>query len=640
MCGIAGAFSRFGADVDSDTIERMRDAVIERGPDDAGLFVERGIGLGHRRLSIIDLSPAGHGPMRSGDGRYWITYNGEVYNYRELRKELMDLGHRFHSATDTEVILEGYARWGADVFPRLRGMFGLAIWDSSADELVLARDAMGQKPVYYAEKGGRFYFGSNVRVVLEGLGETPEIDPAALDCYLSHSFIPSSHCIFSGIRKLPSAHFAKVSKNGFSLQRYWSMAIRPTTPLSFEESVERTDFLLQDAVRAHLVADVPVGAFLSGGVDSSTIVAMMSRLHGGPVRTFAIGFEEAAYSELPFAREVAQVCGTDHHEVVLRAADVSDVLPELVWQYGEPFGDSSAVPTYHVSRSVREVVKVALSGDGADELFAGYRYVRGELAAEYYRRLPESLRRRLLAPAAEWVESIRGHHGLAGSMATLAKKGIVEASRTHDNVLTWQRFRQHLYSPAFAAKVGGHDPLHDVSALYDEPTLARDVERRMHVDLAWLLPDDYLVKVDVASMAASLEVRTPFLDRVLVDEVLRLPVEHKLGLRTSKRLLKAVAARYVPRRVLDRPKQGFSLPVKSWLRGPLAPYLLHVVLSEKALGRGYFHQPVIERAVHEHINGRADHSVRLWLLLWLEVWHLMFVDRTFSRRDRLDALLT
>jgi asparagine synthase (glutamine-hydrolysing) len=621
VCGIAGIATVSGGD-HGEVVRAMTSRIVHRGPDSDGHHVEPNVALGIRRLRIIDLV-TGEQPQSNEDGTVWTVFNGEIYNFRELRAELEARGHRLVTRSDTETIVHLYEDHAERFVERLEGMFALAVWDSRTRTLVLARDRMGKKPLVYRETAEGIAFASEHAALLEAMGERPSVDPAAIGLYLRLGYVPAPFDSFRGVRKLPPAHVLVWRGGRSELRRYWSTPQPGSLRITDEEAVERIRELLERAVVRRLVADVPLGAFLSGGVDSSAVVAMMAR-NSSRVRTFTIGFEDAEYSEVAHARRVAERYGTEHHEWIVRPGEL-DILPTLVRHYGEPFADSSAVPTYYLSRMTREHVTVALNGDGGDELFAGYdRYFAVQLAAGLDRMpapvrsalrgvaswLPDSTsptdpvrraRRFLLAtalPARERYLQWLGVFG-RGEFDGLIAPGFAEAAATGPSVDVVRPFAMN-----------GHDPVAAAQLL----------------DLTLYLPDDLLVKVDIASMANSLEVRCPMLDRELVEFAVSLPSEQKMRGGQRKYLLKRALRGIVPDENMDRRKQGFAIPVGKWFRGDLARYAEDVILSDRARARGYFRPERLERLVREHTTGAVDRTHQVWSLLMLELWHRAFVD--------------
>jgi asparagine synthase (glutamine-hydrolysing) len=597
----------------------MCGVIRHRGPDDEGIHVAPGVALGMRRLSIIDLA-TGHQPIHNEDQTVWVVFNGEIYNYAALRAELEACGHRFYTSSDTETIVHAYEEWGDGAFARLRGMFGIALWDSRDGTLLLARDRVGIKPLHYGIFGERLCFGSEIKSILAALDDAPPLDPAALDHYLSFLYTPRDRTIFAGIRKLPPGHVLRWSRGTASISRYWQIPADEQVPSSDGEAIEALRAVLRDAVRSHLMSEVPLGAFLSGGVDSSLVVALMSEASSRPVSTFSIGFDEPQFDELDHARTVARHFSTDHHEFVVKP-DALAIIDDLVAHFDEPFGDWSAIPTWYVSEMARRHVTVVLSGDGGDELFGGYdRYFPHPRVAAFDRWTP---------PGARTVASLvwpRLPHGATG------KNFLRRVSRDHhgrylDEIASFQRDEKDaLLTSDLRRRLGGADA---------EATLGRHFDRlnrlpwhgqMMHFDFETYLPEDILTKVDRMSMAHSIESRVPLLDNLVVDFAARLPASFKVRNGRRKHLLKEAAAGLVPDNILARKKQGFGVPVGSWFRGDLRDFFCDVLLSPRARQRGYFEPAFVERMVREHVTGRRDHQLHLWTLLAFELWHRQYLD--------------
>jgi asparagine synthase (glutamine-hydrolysing) len=621
MCGIAGKYNLDGAPVEPGLLRRMASTIHHRGPDDEGLYVHGAFGMAMRRLSIIDLG-GGHQPLSNEDGSIWITFNGEIYNYLELREQLLARGHRFKTATDTEVIVHLYEELGAKCVERLRGMFAFAIWDENARTLVLARDRLGKKPLYYALiPGHSLLFASELKAILQDEAVDRALDWEALERYLSFHFIPAPASIFKGVRKLPAGHVLVCRPHGLTLTEYWDV------PLGTEERPpgevrERLQELLVEAVKIRLRSDVPLGAFLSGGVDSSTIVATMAGLVAGPIATVSIGFTEEGYSELPYAGLVARRIGSEHHERMVRAPS-PELIEKLVWHLDEPFADSSAIPTYFVSGATREHVKVALSGDGGDELFAGYSRHRIERIEHTLRRALGDPGRRMLAGAAGLLPPwAKGRNGLL-------RLGLPpdEACASKFYFAPWvPQLKADLYSPWFREQAAGFDPLAPFRDAYHKARATDPLNRILYVDLKTYLADDILVKVDRMSMAHSLEVRVPLLDHKLVEFLATLPPRWKLRGSTTKVLLRTILEGRVPREAVDRPKHGFISPIGRWLRDDLAGYVEETICSRRAMARGYFDPRAVRRLWTDHRDGRRNAEHEIWMLLALEAWHRMFLD--------------
>ncbi len=627
MCGISGKlyFDRSRI-VDPVLLHRMNQVLAHRGPDDAGVFHDGAIGLAHRRLSIIDLSPAGHQPMANAAGTLWITYNGEIYNFQELRSELERNGVVFCSRTDTEVILALYERDGVDCLQRLRGMFAFAIWDGRDRSLFIARDRLGKKPLHYYCDSEKFLFASEPKAILQD-GEVPaEADLLSIHHYLTFGYVPSPQSAFKGFQKLPPAHYLLVRSGRVQVERYWRLRYVPKLHASERDLCEELLERLREAVRIRMISDVPIGAFLSGGIDSSTVVALMSEVSHRPVKTFSIGFEEQAYNELPFARMVAERYGTDHHEFIVKP-DALAILPELVWHHNEPYADSSAIPTYYLAKMTREHVAVALNGDAGDENFAGYdRYLAARLAARYD-RLPRVLWKSL--------ERIVGALPEAGSVRGLYRRGkrfLAAASKPpRQRYAQWicafpAAWKDLLYTPTFREMTAssGSDAL--ILAAYESSGAPDFVDATLSVDATLYLPDDLLVKVDIASMAHSLEARSPMVDHPFMEFSASIPSDLKLRGRVKKYIFKQAVKALLPAAVLDRPKMGFSVPLDRWFREDLRDMAYDVLLSRRSRERGLFREDVVRSLLDDHVSGRASSSFQIWTLLFLELWFQRFID--------------
>jgi asparagine synthase (glutamine-hydrolysing) len=629
MCGIAGfADSDSGAgaadqparlEAEFSLVHRMCEVIRHRGPDDEGIHVEPGLGLGMRRLSIIDLA-GGRQPIHNETSTIWVVFNGEIYNYQELRAELEALGHVFSTASDTETIVHAYEQWGEASFVRLRGMFGFALWDRPRRTLLLARDRAGQKPVHYAERAGRLYFGSEIKSLLAAGAVDPRLDLAALDHFLAFLYTPREASIFENVRKLPPGHYLRWRGGRADVRQYWQVSADETFSGSEADAAAALEEVLQDAVRSHMVSDVPLGAFLSGGVDSSAIVGLMARVSARPVQTFSIGFDEPAYDELEHARTVARHFGTEHHEFVVRP-DGLTILDDLISHFDEPFADSSAIPTWYVSQVARQHVTVVLSGDGGDELFGGYdRYVAHPRVARFD-RLPMPGMRALAALV--WP---RLPHGARGKnfLRHVAKDAL---DRYVDDVAFFHADeRAALYAPELRTAI----------ARDAERVLARHFARfsglthdsqMMRFDFETYLPEDVLTKVDRMSMAHSIETRVPLLDNRVIDFAASLPSRFKIRDGRRKHLLKETLRPLLPAGILDRKKQGFGIPLGVWFRGGLTTVFSDVLGSPRAQQRGYFDRRFVSHLLREHQTGRRDHTLRLWQLLVFELWHRQYVDR-------------
>jgi asparagine synthase (glutamine-hydrolysing) len=631
MCGIAGRFNfRSEAPVSEAVLRGMCDLLAHRGPDGSGVHVDGAIGLGHRRLAVLDPSPRGRQPMHAFG--LWITHNGEIYNFADLRTNLEGRGHQFRTETDTEVILAAFREWGPACLSRLIGMFAFVIWDPATRTLFAARDRLGQKPLSYRLDADGFSWASETRAFLADPAFRPEADPAVLAEYLALLYVPGSHSAFRGVQRLPPAHSLTIHNGSVQTSRYWEPAFVPKSPAGEAAAAAELDARLETAVRRRLVSDVPVGAFLSGGIDSATVVAFMARASPTPVRTFSIGFAEAQYDELQFAREVAQRFGTDHHEFIVRP-DAVEILPTLVWHYSEPYADSSAIPTFYLSKLTRQSVTVALNGDGGDEMFAGYDRYRAMCLAERMDRVPRSARRALAAAGASLPRGRR--HPTLERASRFLTAAPADAAARYAGWMTFIRpdLGRRLFAEDFAAAARGADPAAYLRSFRDASSADNVLDATLDVDLHTYLPDDLLVKVDVASMAYGLEARSPFLDHELVEFVAALPASFKLRGNVSKYLLRAVARPMMPQALLGRRKKGFGVPLDVWFRGELRGFVRDILTSARARQRHYFRAGAVERLITEHQSGRRNWHHQLWCLVVFELWHRLFIDQRPSGPD-------
>lgn len=627
MCGICGRVQFDGHPVERRLVADMCATLLHRGPDGEGIYTAPHIGLGQRRLSIIDLSPEATGPLSNEDGSLWVTFNGEIYNFRELRTELVERGHSFRTRTDTEVLVHLYEEYGTECLDRLRGMFAFGLWDARSQRLFAARDRLGKKPLYYARTPTAFVFGSEIKAITVDPDVRIAPNYRAIDDYLTFQYVPSPFTAFDGIYLLPPAHYLVCDARGaLKTQRYWDIPLTPQRKATSaadlaEELLQR----LREAVRARLVADVPLGAFLSGGIDSSMVVALMAELSERPVKTFSIGFDDEAYNELPYARQVAQRFGTEHHEFVV-SPDLVDVLPKLVWHYNQPFADSSALPTYYVSKLSRQHVTVALSGDGGDENFAGYDNYARVAAWERADVVPAPVRRTLGTALSGVLDQLPYTNTTARIGWLLAMFGASLPQRyvLQSSILKPQE-KHACYTPRFWDLV------------YARPEAAgptvfpwrADVDPlgwMMRHDQRYYLPDCLMVKTDIASMANSLEVRCPLLDHTFIEFTATIPSALKRNASGGKVIFKRAAQHLLPPEVLTRRKTGFGVPLAKWFRGELIDLLHGTLLDDRALRRNLFEPRFLSRMVEEQTTGRRDWSNRLWALLILELWLREFID--------------
>lgn len=629
MCGICGIYNFDGHSVDKGLLQRMNDTLFHRGPDGEGFFIDSNIGLGHRRLSIIDLE-GGKQPMSNEDGTIQVVFNGEIYNFLELKKELEAKGYRFRTRSDTETIIYGYDEWGEDFVQKLRGMFAIALWDARMQKLLLIRDRIGKKPLFYHLGKDRILFASEMKALLVDKSIPKEIDLHALDSYLSFGYVPSPMSIFKSIKKIPPAHIA-VYKNGhFSVKPYWHLDMGNVASHKSEKNViEELRSLFDEAVRLRLISDVPLGAFLSGGIDSSIVVASMAGLmKKEPVKTASIGFSDKNFDELEYARIVADYYHTDHTEFVV-TPNALEVLEDIVWHLDEPFADASAIPTYYVSKMARQKVTVALSGDGGDETFAGYinRYYMNRLEDNIRRKIPDSLRKYILNPLskvfprADYLpRPLRLKRFLSNLSYTFEQAYFRDMS-----FYFLPEMKQQLYRPEFKSAIKDFDAF-DILGKHFEVNKNPDVTSRVqYVDIKTYLPEDILVKVDRMSMAHSLEVRSPLLDHKLMEYAGTLPSSLKLNGMESKYILKKCMKDRLPEKILYRKKQGFSIPLASWLRGEMKEFASETLFSSNNLLKNYFNSGYIKKIWRRHLSGRQDYAYPLWGLMMFELWQQRFL---------------
>ena len=627
MCGIAGRYNfRTGRPVDRDTVVAMCDLIAHRGPDESGVFVDGAVGLGHRRLSIIDLTPTGCQPMTAGNGLATIVFNGEIYNFGELRKDLEARGHRFRGRSDTEILLAAYLEFGVECLARLRGMFAFAIWDARDRSLFVARDRVGKKPLHYRVDADGLVFASEAKAFFAEPSFSASPNLEAIAHYLSYQYVPSPYSAFEGVHKLPPGSYLLVRDGSVTVHRYWRLRYTPKQQITEEAAAEELRERLREAVRIRMVSDVPLGAFLSGGVDSSSIVALMAQLSSSPVKTFSIGFDEKEYDELPYARRVAEQYGTDHHEFVVRP-DAAAVIPKLVWHYDEPYADESAVPTYYLSEMTRRHVTVALNGDAGDENFSGYgRYVV-DARLEQFDRLPGPVRDAALALAGV-ARSTRGDAFAARVQRWRQRASASPEMRYARRVM---HFPPELKRRLCVGNLGEAVARHDSSRILLDAFAATDaqdfIDAMLDVDVNYYLPDCLLVKVDIATMAHGLEGRSPMLDHEFMEFAATLPVDLKRRNGQGKYILRKAVRQFLPPEILDRKKMGFGVPLDHWFRHELRPMGEDLLLHGAGASRGLFDRTFVRQIFAEHAEGRASWHDQLWNLLMLEQWFRIFIDR-------------
>jgi asparagine synthase (glutamine-hydrolysing) len=619
MCGIAGKlYFDPKKQIDAHQIKKMTDLIAHRGPDDDGVFIDGCIGLGNRRLAIVDLSPAGHMPMSDGSKKIWITYNGEIYNFLELKTELEKLGVKFHSHTDTEVIIELYKKHGTDCLKFLRGMFAFAIWDSEKKTLFAARDRIGKKPFKYYLDSHCFIFASELKSIFANSEVKKEPDPEAIDEYLTYQYVPHPKTGFKNIYKLEPGHFIVIQNGKLEKHKYWDLDYKAQENLSEAEWKRQIENKLTESIKLRLISDVPLGAHLSGGIDSSVVVALMAKISSTPVKTFSIGFQESDYNELPFARMVAQKYKTDHQEFIVEPNAIN-ILPKLAYHYEEPYADSSALPTWYLSELTRKHVTVALNGDGGDENFAGYSRYN---AMKLYKLLA-------MIPAKNALAEVNRMLYGATTLKIFRKGQRFLSSYSgkpvdfYRNIIDYldQKDKDQIYTDDFKHGVAHSSWNSFIDQYYNSNHASNWLDKILYTDIKTYLPDDLLVKVDIASMAHSVEVRSPFLDHEFMEMTARIPSDLKLKGKNKKYILKQLAYDLLPRECIDRPKQGFGVPLEHWFRGNLYDYLQTNLLDEKFIRLGWFKRPGIQKLIDDHKSHKQNNANQLWALLMLRTWY-------------------
>jgi asparagine synthase (glutamine-hydrolysing) len=618
MCGIAGKINfDHNRPIKPSEIKAMIGTIAHRGPDDEGVFVDGNVGLGTRRLAIVDLSSAGHMPMSDESKKFWITYNGEIYNFPELKKSLEQDGVKFRSHTDTEVIIELYKKYGVDCLKYLRGMFAFAIWDSAKQLLFIARDRIGKKPLKYYKDSSAFIFASELKAILANPEVKKEPDLEAIDEYLTYQYVPHPKTGFKNIYKLEPGHYMIIQNGNISKQKYWDLDFSSKLDLTESEWQGQIETKLTESVKMRLISDVPLGAHLSGGIDSSVVVALMAKVMNKPVKTFSIGFAESDYNELPYARMVADKYHTEHQEFIVEPNTI-DILPKLAYHYEEPYADSSALPTWYLSELTRKHVTVALNGDGGDENFAGYARYN---AMKLYRLLA-------MIPAKKSLAEVNRFFYETTKLKIFRKGQRFLGSYSgkpidfYLNIIDYldKNDKNQVYTGEFKQKVA-HSSWHSFIRQYYDGAPARDwLDKILYTDIKTYLPDDLLVKVDIASMAHSVEVRSPFLDHEFMELAAKVPSNLKLKGQNKKYILKQLAYKLLPRECIDRPKQGFGVPLEHWFRGHLNEYLKANLLSESFLKWSWFRREGIEKLIEDHKTHKQNNANQLWALLMLSQW--------------------
>jgi asparagine synthase (glutamine-hydrolysing) len=635
MCGICGIFeSDQERGIAPETIKRMSTTLTHRGPDDDGYHFEPGLALGHRRLSIIDLS-SGAQPMTNENGTVWIVFNGEIYNFPELRTFLVSKGHQFRTHSDTETIIHLYEEFGVECFSRLRGMFAIALWDRRQRRLILARDRVGKKPLYYSWNGKRMVFGSELKAVLAAGDIDRTLDLTALADYFSQLCVPSPKSIYSGVRKVRPAHYIIVTEAGLEEKEYWDLSLAGIEQQTEEEWCRQIRSSLSDAVKGRLISEVPLGSFLSGGIDSSAVVATMSRLMEQPVKTCSVGFEEEDFNELKYAQEVAAYLRTDHHDVMVRPKAI-EIVEKLAWHFDEPFADSSAIPTYYVSKAARETVTVALTGDGGDESFAGYRRYRHDVDENRLRGLfPAWMRRGIFGPLGRWYPAMERAPRFLRAKSTLQIIGGDPLEGYLRHVSAPAETVRSILSGDVSRQLGGYDPRERLRDYYRRSDGPDHLSRIQYLDVKTYLTDDICTKVDRASMAVSLEVRSPLLDHHFMELAARIPSQLKLHRGTTKYILKKAVRDMLPNQTLTRRKQGFGVPIGEWFRGEVKE-LAHATLFDRP--DGILNEAYLRSAWNRHQAKVRDLSGFLWSAFVFRLWQKTFQNSFIGVADRNNAL--
>ena len=622
MCGICGIFEFHRRDLIPEAVVRkMNDTIVHRGPDDEGIYVSQGIGFGFRRLSIIDLS-GGHQPISNEDGRIWVMLNGEIYNYPELRQDLIARGHQFRTRSDTESIVHLYEEYGEDCFRRLRGMFAIALWDSRERKLLLARDRVGKKPLFYARDDKHVLFGSELKALLATNGISRAIDKEALADYFSFGYVPAPKTIYQSVRKVLPGHYLVVSEKELREVSYWNLSFGNVENRSEEEWAEVLRHQICEATRVRLMSDVPLGAFLSGGVDSSSVVAMMTHLMKRPVTTCSIGFEDKEYNEAGFARQIAEQFKSEHHEEIVRPSAL-EILDKLVWHYDEPFADSSAIPTYYVSKVARHHVTVALGGDGGDEGFAGYRrYMLDHYENQLRQRVPASIRSHVFGPLGKWYPALAWAPRIFRGKATFQSLARTPLEGYFNSISYFRPGeKQNLFTADFKKNLAGYDSLEVLRYHYDRAGTDDLLSKIQYVDIKTYLTDDILAKVDRASMAVSLEVRAPLLDHQLLELAARIPSSLKLRGRTGKYIFKKAMRSELPDGILNRKKMGFAIPLGRWFRNELRDVTYSTLFDSTD---GILDPAFLKKIWNQHQRGQYDRSQHLWAVLMFRKWKTSF----------------
>lgn len=629
MCGIVGKINHNSRPIDEELIRRMCNTIMHRGPDDEGYFIDGSIALGMRRLSIIDIA-GGHQPISNEDGTIWLIINGEIYNYQSLQQNLEEKGHCFSTSTDIEVLIHLYEEYGTEFVSQLNGMFAFALWDAPRKKLILGRDRLGEKLLHYAQTSEGLVFASEIRPILEDPMIERRVDLVALQQYMRLCYIPGPRTIFQGVYRLPPAHLLVLQDHQLLLKRYWDVDFSDKLAQPEGRWAEQILALLEDSVRMRLISDVPLGALLSGGLDSSTVVSLMSRFMNQSVKTFSIGFEEEAYNELPYARLVATRLGTEHHEEIIKP-DAAEVLPKLILHYAQPFGDDSCIPTFYVSRLARQYVKVALGGDGGDENFGGYprlpQFV-GFSPFNSIRGLVSGYVKGKLMRSPGGVPTTRGGDSLKfmPELAFRLDEIFNPMQRYANQWVVWKQAENNVLSSEIASTASKQEVYDPLSAAWKKTKGWHPIDRLLYLELMTYLPDDLQVKIDIASMACSLEVRAPLLDHRLVELAASMPANLKFAAGQTKSLFRKAVHDLIPPEITARGKSGFSMPISDWLRKDLSPVVEGLLLDSSFQQQDYFSPGAVRDVVEKHFSGEKDYGRQVWLILNFQLWFRAFIS--------------
>jgi asparagine synthase (glutamine-hydrolysing) len=633
MCGICGeAGKSYGYPVDAARIKRMTDAISHRGPDDDGYHVQEMIGLGQRRLSIIDLS-TGHQPIPNEDRSVWVVLNGEIYNFQPLREELIRAGHRFSTSSDTEVIIHLYEEEGVECLNRLRGMFAIALWDDREKTLLLARDRLGKKPLFYSQLPQSLIFSSEVKSLLADERLARRMNPLAVHDFLSFKFIPRQDDLIAGVHKLPPASYMIYRNGEMTIRRYWHLEYAIDQRMTEEQALAGTEEILAESVRLRMISDVPIGAFLSSGLDSGMIVSMMSRMSPDPVNTFSIGDQTQGYNELPNAKLIADHCRTNHNELVVNP-DAVKILPDLVWHLDGPYADVPALPMYYVAKLAREHVKVVLTGDGGDESFAGYdRYIANLLLSKYRSWLPLIMREKVIPAVLNLFREKTERKSWRQSWRWFNTMSMLPDSESYARGISFFHFQNEdkelLYTDAFKDMVRGHNSLDGILSRFADDRVQDPVDKMTFSDLMIRVPEYSNIKIDRITMMHGLEARCPFLDHKLVEFAATIPTRIKIRHLNRKHLIKKIAGKYLPRKIVGLPKQGFGSPINTWLRGDLKGLSEGLLLNSLLVRDGLFRQEYIRTLLDQHASQQFNNGTRIWGLINVEIWYrINFGDRS------------